>query len=254
MNHLTTALLLAILAVGCATRESASEFPATLNDMSPSTDMSPNPIDPNWVVLRVGGDMEAQATFDAERGTWRAGSSLIDTALPVGYPPPTPPGAIDLKKYPAVRRAEFQSAGSRQNSAFWPLFRHIERNGIAMTSPVEYDYAGTASSNPAIRGWTMAFLYRTSDLGPTGSDPADARVTIRDTEEVTVLSLGGRGDYGTPRVERDLHTLYEWLAGNPEWEEAGPARALMYNGPTLFAGRKWLEVQVPVRRAESANP
>src|SRR5690606_34984943 len=104
----------------------------------------------DWVVQRGGGDMEIVATWDAGRGWWRSGNSVIDTPLSAGYPPPTPPAAIDVKKYPAVRRAAGAGGGRDTGSASWPLFKHIERNGIAMTSPAEYDYPGTDPDAPRI--------------------------------------------------------------------------------------------------------
>jgi hypothetical protein len=209
----------------------------------------------DWKVIRVGGDAREEATFDASRGFWRSGVSVIDTPLPEGYPPPTPPGAIELKKYPGVRRA--QVTGIRDgDSGFWPLFRHIERHGIAMTSPVEMDYRSDAEGRGIQPdGITMSFLYRRADMNRTGPDDRDRRVQVRDTEPVTVVSLGGRGSYSTRRVDQDVEKLRQWLAQNPEWAVAGEPRALFYNGPTLTPGRKWLEVQIPVvnRKAAAAE-
>lgn len=245
---LKSLLALSILATGCA---SAPNPPMAASGKAPVTAAPATTIDPDgdWSVLRVGGDMNAVATFDAEDGMWRAGSSYIDTALPEGYPPPTPPGAIELKKYPNARRAEVRGRGRTGDSGFWPLFNHIKRQNIAMTAPVEFDYPTASAANPKISGWTMAFLYRTPDMNRTGVDSADERVSVRDAEPLTVVALGGRGSYDTTRVERDLKTLHRWLLENPQWVEAGAPRALMYNGPTLFGGRKWLEVQIPIKPA-----
>lgn len=208
----------------------------------------PSP-DADWVVLRVGGDAAATAVWNERAQEWKAGSSTIDTALPVGYPAPTPPGAIELKKYPSVRRAEINT-GRGGDGGFWPLFKHIEREGIPMTSPVERDFAEAGAQGSQ----TMSFLYRTTDARETGTDPKDPRVVIRDTAAVTVLSIGGRGSYDDDRIRKDAAVLYEWLETNGEWAPAGPTRALLYNGPTIFPGRKWLEVQIPVKRVEKASP
>lgn len=206
----------------------------------------------DWKVIRVGGAAAEEATFDASREHWLAGKSKIDTPLPEGYPPPTPPGAIDLKKYPGVRRAEVTGI-ENGDSGFWPLFRHIERNGIAMTSPVEMDYRAAADGRGIEqRDITMSFLYRRADMNRIGTDAKDKRVQVRDTEPVTVVSLGGRGSYDTKRVAQDVETLRQWLAENPEWAVAGEPRALFYNGPTLTPGRKWLEVQIPVVNRKAA--
>lgn len=244
------ALMLAALVVGGGACRAQSARPAVLVPAGPNPAKAAA-MATDWTVVRVGGDMEATATFDTARRAWRAGESEIDTALPVGYPPPTPPGAIELKRYPSVRRAEMRGAGRDGNGGFWPLFNHIKRSNIAMTSPVEFDYAKSDSGTVATNQWTMSFLYRTPELRETGVDEADPRITIRDTAPLTVVSLGGRGSYDGSRVEADIKTLQEWLALNPEWEAVGAPRALMYNGPSLRPWRKWLEVQIPVAPAGS---
>jgi len=99
--------------------------------------------------VRIGGDRQAKIAKESDRITM--GTAEISTPLPEGYPLPTPPDAIDLKTYPSVRRAEFSSDGSNpdigMNMGFFPLFNHIKRRDIAMTSPVEMDYRGM--SKPA---------------------------------------------------------------------------------------------------------
>ncbi len=199
-------------------------------------------------VVRVGGDMGASIT--GASGDYRSGPCRIDTPLPVGYPEPTPPGAIDLKTYPSVRLAEVGGSGNPDrgmNRTFWPLFNHIKKHDIAMTSPVEMRYAGMGSDAAAQpQAWSMAFLYRTPEMNATGVEGA---VTVRDAEPVTVLAVGLKGDYSMSLVERGRRLLEEWLAANPGWELAGDWRSLYYNGPSLLFWNKWAEVQVPVRPA-----
>lgn len=198
---------------------------------------------------RVGGDLDVTVSITREGAetTYRAGPSSIDTALPKGYPQPTPPGAIDLKSYPSVRRAEVNGTGHPDrgmNDAFWPLFRHIKRHSIAMTSPVEMTYGSlhaATASQPA--RWTMAFLYRTPELHELG---ADGTVTVRDADPVTVVAVGLRGDYSMALVDRGMEAIERWLGEHPEWQPAGEWRSLYYNGPTLLYWNKWAEVQLPV--------
>lgn len=219
---------------------------------------------------RVGGDLAA--TITGRSGNYRSGSLRIDTELPEGYPPPTPPNAIDLKTYPAVRRASISSQAlntrgpdTGMNRAFMPLFRHIQRHGIAMTSPVEMDYRDVptptatntntnAPANPApadaLRAsadWSMAFLYRTPDLHPTGRD---GTVDITDAPPITVISVGLRGNYSTALTQQGMEQIETWLSNNPQWTPAGPWRSLFYNGPQLMFTNKWAEVQLPVKPAE----
>lgn len=202
------------------------------------------PIAPaEWTVLRVGGDTEAKITF--ADGVYTSNNARIDTPLPVGYPPPTPPGAIELKRYPIVRRAEFSSGGPADmgmNVAFWPLFKHIQRRDIEMTSPVEMDYRGMDDGTPD--GWTMSFLYRRVDQGPTGKD---GMVTVQDAPPMTVVAIGMTSSYGTRSFAEGLATLETWLASQTAWERAGDPRAMHYNGPDVRPRDRWMEVQIPVR-------
>jgi len=205
------------------------------------------PEDPT--VTRVGGDSEVITEF--VEGEFRSGGCRIPTPLPEGYPTPTPPGAIDLKRYPLVRRAEIGGTISPDwgmNFAFFPLFNHIKRRDIAMTSPVEMNYQGLAppaSEKP--NSWTMSFLYRSADLAPVGIDPEDTRILIEDIPPITVVAIGIRGDYKLSRVKNGVSELRRWLSQQSEWEAAGEPRALFYNGPEVRSPHKWLEVQLPVR-------
>jgi hypothetical protein len=179
---------------------------------------------------------------------------VVEAPLPAGYPAPTPPGMIELKTYPVVRRAEYSAKGSTNfgmNVGFWPLFNHIKDRDIAMTSPVEMDYRPDGERTPldpmedAGGSWTMSFLYRTTDLGPTGED---GRIKVVDLPELTVVSIGMRGGYGMGTVNAGLEKLREWFASQDQWEPAGNPRGLNYNGPQVPMRNKWSEVQVPVRR------
>jgi hypothetical protein len=235
--------LVCLLAAGCA-----PSSPKPADEVAPAMmDVKEAGVREVVGVERVGGDMEAKVerTGDA----WAFGRMLIDTPLPEGYPAPTPPGAIELKGYPSVRRAEVSSVLNPDvgmNMTFFPLFWHIKNREIAMTSPVEMDYEGMERSSGARpTRWTMSFLYRTSDLGPTGEA---GMVEVVDRAPMTVLSLGGRGDYSISRVDASLMRLYAWLDEHPEWEQSGEPRALYYNGPERAKKDKWYEVQVPVKR------
>lgn len=196
--------------------------------------------------VRVGGDRTAMPERRGEDFVF--GSCAITTPLPAGYPDPTPPGAIDIKSYPVVRRAE--ATGSMNpdlgmNFAFFPLFQHIKKRDIAMTSPVEMDYKGIEPGDTdGVDSWTMSFLYRTTDLGPTGEF---GDVKVQDLPSMTVVAAGGKGSYSISTVKRHVKALYEWIEANPEWERAGEPRGLFYNGPEQRSRDKWYEVQVPIR-------
>lgn len=210
-------------------------------------------------VLRVLGDAAIKPVL--ENGEYRLSELglLIEAPLPEGYPAPTPPGMIELKTYPSVRRAEYSAKGSSNfgmNVGFWPLFNHIKSREIAMTSPVEMDYKPTGERMPlapmqdAEGSWTMSFLYRKADLGPTG---ADGRVKVVDTPEITVLSIGMRGAYGMGTVNSGMDALSKWLSAQSQWQATGDPRGLNYNGPQVPMKNKWSEVQIVVRRQSATS-
>jgi hypothetical protein len=201
--------------------------------------------------FRVAGGMDLAITRRGD--SFLAGRSAITTPLPVGYPDPTPPGAIDIKRYPSVRRAEITGSVNPaigMNVGFFPLFNHIKRREIEMTSPVEMNYQGLRKAKDDRSGpqqWTMSFLYRSADLGPIGDDERDQRVKVVDIEPVTVVAIGFKGGYGLPLVMDGVEKLDVWLAQNPQWEATGEPRSFFYNGPEMPNRDKWGEVQVPIR-------
>lgn len=206
---------------------------------------------PAATVTRVGGDQTARAVPvpGGEDGTaWSCGRLRIDTPLPVGYPAPTPPEALELKVYPTVRRAQVRGQGPTQdglNGAFWPLFQHIQERRIAMTAPVEVDLLARPAEAPREQ-WVMAFLYRERDQGPTG---AAGKVDVVDQTPRTVLALGMTERWDETAVAEALAELRAWLAGQSAWQADGAPRLLFYHGPQTPAARQWWEVQLPVRAA-----
>ena len=251
---LATALLIGI-GIGCdATSGNGAGSSATGSLSNKSGDPMerltvPDEAPPVGTSTRVGGDVAAKVK--GSDGDYEAGWCSVDTPLPVGYPQPTPPGAIDLKTYPSVRLAEVVGSGDPDdgmNKTFWPLFNHIKEHDIAMTAPVEMNYRGMQGSDQSEpQSWSMAFLYREPELNQTG---VEGRVVVRDCESVTVVSIGMKGSYSMSLAQSGMKEIENWLATNPQWEAAGDWRSLCYNGPQLLWWNKWSEVQVPVRKSK----
>lgn len=255
-------------------QDSSIQENSTQDNATQETASQPEPRLP----VAVGGE----ALFELETRTatlgdgstgdmFIAGPMRIVSPLPVGYPRPTPAGAMEIKHYPSIRRAQLTVEASPRwgmNMAFFPLFRHIQKRDIAMTAPVEAEVPAMAQSDAsaqdqAPRGdrtgeMTVSFLYRTGDMGVAGQ--AEENVRVVDTEPVTVLALGIRGTMGNDRIEREVGKLYAWLDAqgqtNPgpggeklkgRWHADGAPRMLGYNGPDVRRGDQWWEVQVPVR-------
>ena len=63
---------------------------------------------------------------------------IVEAKMPEDFPQYTPVRDVQIKRYPAYRKAEADPNAGR---AFWTLFFHIKKNDIAMTAPVEMSYA-----------------------------------------------------------------------------------------------------------------
>ena len=174
-------------------------------------------------------------------GTWYVRSAPV----PADWPEPTPVGEVQVKTYPVYRAAVVADAdvgGDGMRPMFMALFRHIQANEISMTAPVEMGYGDGTSG--ASRMESMAFLYRTRDLGGVGDEGA---VRVLDVEPRTYASVGVRGDYTDRNFEKGLAVLQAWLADNAgRVSTTGPPRYLGYNGPFVPRFMRYGEVQIPI--------
>ena len=84
---------------------------------------------------------------------------------------------------------------------------------------------------------------RTSPSSPLGAASVGSALTVA----LILWAAGVRGAYGLKEHLAPLRQLEQWLARHPEWEQAGPPRALFYNGPSKRSADRWCEVQIPVR-------
>ncbi|MBY0263384.1 MAG: heme-binding protein [Phycisphaerales bacterium] len=246
-------LALAILTTAVSTL--ASDPPVATPGQSPAA-ASPTEVPKPGTVVRLSGNAKLQPERTKDGGYTLPGSPLRITApLPDGYPAPTPPGEIELKTYPSVRRAEYTVAGepgAAMFQSFRPLYNHISGRKIPMTSPVEMDFPPTASKPEKKDGaeqpptWKISFLYRTKELGPTGTD---GKVKIVDTAETTVVGIGIDNIVAGPETVVDEEAaLRKWLSSQDQWEQAGDPRSLGYTGPGELP---WSELQIPVRRKDA---
>jgi hypothetical protein len=179
---------------------------------------------------------------------------ISEAKLPEGFPGPGPVGEVITKTYPAHRLARVRSGGPGNDGSFMKLFRHIERNEIAMTAPVEMEMAVDDRGRAEADTTSMAFLYGSPETGAAGPDPADPEVVVEDVPELTVVSLGIRGSYREERFAEFTGKLDAWLAEHPEWVAAGPPRTLAYNSPFVPGLLKYAEVQLPIAAAPKTPP
>jgi effector-binding domain-containing protein len=174
---------------------------------------------------------------------------VSEASLPEGFPQPGPVDEVIVKTYPAHRLARVTAEGG-SNGMFMKLFRHIERNEIKMTAPVEMTWS-EEGEKPARDPDAMAFLYGSTAIGTPGADSDDPNVVVEDIPEIKVVSIGLRGAYDEKTFRRGYEKLEAWLAEHPEWEPAGAPRTLGYNSPFVPNFFKVSEVQIPVAPAGS---
>lgn len=187
------------------------------------------------------------ATKPARQNDWVASPSAD---LPAGFPAPGPLGQIIIKQYPAYREA-IVHAGTPSADAdgmFFPLFNHIQRNNIPMSSPVEMSYSAT--TQPGQKPQSMAFVYPAPTTGTIGPDVKDAAVAVVDIPAMTVVSVAVRGSYNAKHFQTAYAQLQAWLKDHAaDYQAAGQPRYLAYNSPFVLPFLRVGEVQIPVRRS-----
>ena len=169
------------------------------------------------------------------------GRHLTWIHFPEGWPELTPVGEVEIREYPTYRAAVVSEKDGRSGTTpmFRALFQHISTNDIPMTSPVDMTY-GTGGSD---RMSGMAFLYRTPELGPVGTDGV---VRVEDVPPRAYASTGMRGSYSDAHHREGLGRVEAWIAAQPGWKADGPSRYLGYNSPFVPWFMRYGEVQVPV--------
>ncbi len=167
-----------------------------------------------------------------------------EAELPRGFPEPTPVLEIRHKSYPAYRLARTSMRGPFGTAAFWRLFNHIDSNDIAMTAPVEMTYEDAGAG---VDGVAMAFLYGAPEIGEPGARDG---VEVVDVPAMETVAIGCRGWMTDARMAEMRRELEAWIDRRPEFEAAGPLRAMGYNSPRVPADRSYYEVEIPLRRVE----
>lgn len=87
-------------------------------------------------------------------------------------------------------------------------------------------------------------------IGPGVDDEGltdDGEVRVVHLPERKVAAMGGRGSYKEKNVRKYLDKLEAYLAGQSEYEIAGPAYTVFWNPPFIPWFLRHLEVHIPVR-------
>lgn len=174
---------------------------------------------------------------------------LLEAPLPNGFPTPTPVGEIRVQQYPKYRLARTDMT-SIEGRAFLTLFNHIQRREIAMTAPVEINYAAT--DDEVLKKSGMSFLYRSTEQGELGNQ---GKVQVVDIPAQLVLSIGIRGEATREKIADANRRLGNWLQTHAEeFERAGALRVMGYNSPFLSNSKRFTEVQIPVIAKQQRSP
>ena len=161
---------------------------------------------------------------------------LEESPLPKGYPMPGPFGEITKKSYPAYRAAVTSTNGP--NRGFMTLFRHIKKEDIEMTAPVEMKMA--ESKNGDLYMEEMAFLYRHTEQGKTGKD--GEKVEVLDLPKLEVLNYAWQGSRSDKYVnEAKAKLIAEAKKRNLKYKNF---RLLGYNSPMIRNAKKTHELQL----------
>ena len=160
---------------------------------------------------------------------------LSESALPKGWPAPGPFNQVTRKEYPAYRAAFTPS--SSPNGGFWTLFKHIKRNGIPMTSPVEMTLKD--ESGGGMKMEQMGFLYQSPEVGKSGAD--GEAVSVRDVPALCVLGYTWQGPRGEVEVAKARAAIDEVLA-EKKLKAAG-YRLFGYNSPSVPRTKQTYELQ-----------
>lgn len=158
-----------------------------------------------------------------------------ESPLPKGWPEPGPYNQVTRKKYPAYRAA-FTPDGS-PNSGFRRLFKHISKNKIPMTSPVEMKLDDSKSETMDME--EMAFLYQSPEVGKTGDD--GELVEVRDMPAVETLSYTWQGPRTKESTAKARAAIEAELA--KQNLKATGYRLFGYNSPFIPRSKQTHELQ-----------
>lgn len=160
---------------------------------------------------------------------------LSESALPKGWPAPGPYNQVTRKSYPAYRAAF--TPGKSPNFGFWTLFKHIKRNNIPMTAPVEMKMTEKPKSGMEME--QMGFLYQSPEVGKTGADGES--VSVRDVPAMKVLSYTWQGPRGDAEVAKAKSAIEAALA-EKKLKSTG-YRLFGYNSPSVPRAKQTYELQ-----------
>lgn len=147
-------------------------------------------------------------------------------------------GSFELWDYPAVRAAQIETTGPRQEAVragFRPLAAYIfaknrEGPSIAMTAPVTQSPAATDTPPGGRNAWVVRFLMPASyDLAALPA-PADGALRLIEIPKRRVAAIRFSGAWTDARFAAKERALRDWIAARG-LRSAGPPTFAYYNDP-----------------------
>lgn len=194
-------------------------------------------ITPLWVatILPLSANPFSKL-FGREKAQEQGGPVYIsESELPKGWPAPGPFNRVTPKSYPPYRAAF--TPGKSPNFGFMRLFKHIKRNQIPMTAPVEMQMTENQKSGMEME--QMGFLYQSPEVGKIGADGES--VSVRDVPAMKVLSYTWQGPRGDAEVAKAKAAIEATLA-EKKLKSTG-YRLFGYNGPSVPRAKQTYELQ-----------
>lgn len=158
-----------------------------------------------------------------------------EAPLPKGWPTPGPYNVVSDKTFPAYRAA--YTPGSLKNFAFMRLFRHIKREGIPMTSPVEMNMQ---QKDESLEMKSMGFMYIDTNVGKIGKD--GGKIEVRDVPAMKTLCYTWQGKNSS--ASRKIANAALAAELKQRGVESTDFRILGYNGPGVTSDKKTWEMLV----------
>ena len=173
---------------------------------------------------------------------------VSEAPLPKGWPKPGPYNVVSAKTFPAYRAAYTPGRGS--SFAFWRLFRHIKREGIPMTSPVEIGMGAKGAKGEKLGMKSMGFLYQDQGVGKAGKD--GSKIEVRDVPAMKTLSYTWQGDKNKTTLQKARAALDE--EAKKRGLKSADYRVMGYNGPRTPDDKKTWEMLLVLPEAAKAQP
>ena len=82
----------------------------------------------------------------------------------------------------------------------------------------------------------------------------DTSAIRRNLAPMTVVAIGVRGSYSEENFTENKTALLDWLKENPDYEQAGTAYAVYWDGPFIPWFLKRSEIHLPIQSRTKQSP